>query len=335
MNAFQPIPLQQLAAHCGAFLQGDGSIPISGIASISSARPGDIVFAADEPKLKQALTSAASSVITGDFARSISSTKALLIASDAKAAFTRVAALFANDIAREGQDESAQVHLSAQIGEHVFIGPGVVIEAQARIGNYSFIGANSVICAEVAIGQRCRIGPNVTVYSGAELQDRVIVQAGTVLGSSGFGYVRDEQGRYCLFPQVGRLVVEDDVEIGANCTIDRGALDATVIRRGAKIDNMVHIGHNVDIGEDVVIAAQTGISGSSRIGNGAIVGGQVGIGEHAEVGPGTILGGQSGVLNHKVLRGKGIVFWGTPARPLKDYLRELATLARLARKKEM
>jgi UDP-3-O-[3-hydroxymyristoyl] glucosamine N-acyltransferase len=184
------------------------------------------------------------------------------------------------------------------------------------------------------IGEQSHIGPNVTIYSGTELRKRVVVQAGSVLGSSGFGYVRDEQGRYRLFPQVGRLVVEDDVEIGANCTIDRGALDATVIRRGTKLDNMVHVGHNVEIGEDVVIAAQTGISGSSTIGTSAIVGGQVGIAENVEIQPGVILGAQSGVPSNKVVRGKGIVFWGTPARPLRDYLKELATLARLTRKKE-
>jgi UDP-3-O-[3-hydroxymyristoyl] glucosamine N-acyltransferase len=128
-------------------------------------------------------------------------------------------------------------------------------------------------------------------------------------------------------------VIEDDVEIGANCTIDRGALDATVIRRGVKIDNMVHVGHNVEVGEDVVIAAQTGISGSSHIGNGAVIGGQVGLGDHVEIEAGVILGSGSGVLSHKVVRGKGIVFWGTPARPLRQYLKELATLARLSQKK--
>ncbi|PYY18307.1 MAG: UDP-3-O-(3-hydroxymyristoyl)glucosamine N-acyltransferase, partial [Acidobacteria bacterium] len=184
------------------------------------------------------------------------------------------------------------------------------------------------------IGEECQIGPNVTIYSGTKLGHRVVVQAGTVLGSTGFGYARDAAGHYHLFPQVGQVIIEDDVEIGANCTVDRGALDATIIRRGTKLDNMVHVGHNVEIGEDVVIAAQTGISGSSRIGPSAIVGGQVGIGEHVEIEGGLVLGGQSGILSKKVLRGKGIVFWGTPARPLKDYLRELATLSRLTRKKE-
>jgi UDP-3-O-[3-hydroxymyristoyl] glucosamine N-acyltransferase len=334
MSSSQQQSLRDLAAHCGAALQGDGSILISGVASISSAGPGDIVFAAEERKLRQALESAAEAVITGDFARSSPTTKPLLIASDPKHAFVCVAELFSNRDNREGQDESAQVQLSAQIGEHVWIGPGVVVEQEVRIGDHSFIGANSVLCAGTVIGQRCHIGPNVTIYSGTELRDRVVVQAGTVLGSSGFGYVRDEQGKYRLFPQVGRLLIEDDVEIGANCTIDRGALDTTVIRRGTKLDNMVHVGHNVEIGEDVVIAAQTGISGSSRIGSGAIIGGQVGIAERVEVEPGAILGAQSGVPNDKVIRGKGVVFWGTPARPINDYLKQIATLARLARNKK-
>ena len=209
-----------------------------------------------------------------------------------------------------------------------------MVEDRVSIGNRTSIEANSVIGAETVIGEECQIGPNVTIYSGTKLGNRVVVQAGTVLGSTGFGYARDATGHYHLFPQVGQLIIEDDVEIGANCTVDRGALDATIIRRGTKLDNMVHVGHNVEIGEDVVIAAQTGISGSSRIGPRAIVGGQVGIGEHVEIEGGVVLGGQSGILSKKVLRGKGIVFWGTPARPLKDYLRELATLSRLTRKKE-
>jgi UDP-3-O-[3-hydroxymyristoyl] glucosamine N-acyltransferase len=153
-----------------------------------------------------------------------------------------------------------------------------------------------------------------------------------VIGSKGFGYVRDEQGRYQLFPQIGGVVLEDDVEIGANCTIDRGALDLTVIRRGAKLDNLVHVGHNVTIGENVVIAAQTGISGSSSIGSDAVVGGQVGIADHVRVEDGVVLGAQSGVPSNKVVRGRGTVFWGTPARPLKEYLKQLATLARFTRK---
>jgi UDP-3-O-[3-hydroxymyristoyl] glucosamine N-acyltransferase len=165
------------------------------------------------------------------------------------------------------------------------------------------------------------------------LGDRVIVHAGAVLGSDGFGYVRDSKtGRYEKFPQIGRLEIEDDVEIGANSTVDRGALDVTRIRRGTKIDNLVHVGHNVDIGEDVVIAAQTGLSGSAVVENQVIIGGQVGIADHARIESGAILGAQSGIPSKKVIRGRGVVFWGTPARPIKEYLKELATLARITRR---
>jgi UDP-3-O-[3-hydroxymyristoyl] glucosamine N-acyltransferase len=175
--------------------------------------------------------------------------------------------------------------------------------------------------------------PNVTIYPGACLGDRVTVHAGAVLGSDGFGYVRDPaSGRYEKFPQAGRLEIGDDVEIGANSTIDRGALDVTRIGRGAKIDNLVHIGHNCQVGENVVIAAQTGLAGSAVIEKNAVLGGQVGIAERVRVGEGVILGAQGGVPSNKIVRGKGVVFWGTPARPIRDYLKQLAVLSRLAKK---
>ncbi len=321
-----------LAARFGAQLQGDAATLVNGVASIAAARQGDLVFASDEGRFQQALDSGASAIVTGRFANTARRDKPLLISDNPKLLFSRIAAQLCHEPAIEGHAESAQIHVTAKIGEHIFVGPGVVIEEGACIGDYTRIGANSVLGKNVRLGTHCRIDPNVTIYAGVKLGDRVIIQAGTVLGSTGFGYVRDEYDRHKLFPQIGGLLIEDDVEIGANCTVDRGSLDQTVIRRGAKLDNLVHVGHNVEIGENAIIAAQTGISGSSRIGPGAVIGGQVGIGEHAEVEGGTILGGQSGVLSGKILRGKGIVFWGTPARPLKDYLKELATLARLSRR---
>jgi UDP-3-O-[3-hydroxymyristoyl] glucosamine N-acyltransferase len=209
----------------------------------------------------------------------------------------------------------------------------VVIGEAANVGEGTRIGAGSVIGAGVIIGRNCDLYPNVTLYPSVRLGDRVIIHSGAVLGSDGFGYVRDQvTGRYEKFPQVGKLEIEDDVEIGANTTIDRGALDVTRIARGTKIDNLVHIGHNCQVGEDVVIAAQTGLSGSITIEKNVILGGQVGIGEHARIGEGVLLGGQGGVLPNKVLRGKGIAFWGTPAKPVREYLKELAVLARLAKK---
>jgi UDP-3-O-[3-hydroxymyristoyl] glucosamine N-acyltransferase len=177
----------------------------------------------------------------------------------------------------------------------------------------------------------------VVLYPGTTLRDRVVIHAGAVLGADGFGYVRDPAtGTYTQFPQQGTLLIEDDVEIGANSTIDRGALKQTKIGRGTKIDNLVHVGHNCEIGEDVILVALTGISGSSSVGDGAVIAGQVGIGDHAHVGPGVILGGQAGVLSGKTVTNQGLrpgtVLWGTPARPLKQVLREMAVLARLAKR---
>jgi UDP-3-O-[3-hydroxymyristoyl] glucosamine N-acyltransferase len=228
---------------------------------------------------------------------------------------------------------SAVVDSTAGLGPRVRIEARAVIAASVQIGAGTEVGSGCAIGLGASIGRDCRIYPNVTIYPGTSLGDRVIVHAGAVLGSDGFGYVRDAKtGAYEKFPQAGRLVIEDDVEIGANATIDRGALEETRVRRGAKIDNLVHIGHNCQIGEDVIIAAQTGLSGSIVIENGAVLGGQVGIGEHARIGEGVMIGGQGGVLPKKVLRGKGVAFWGTPAQPLGQYLKQLATLARLAKR---
>jgi UDP-3-O-[3-hydroxymyristoyl] glucosamine N-acyltransferase len=211
-----------------------------------------------------------------------------------------------------------------------------VVEPGVRIGPNTRIESGAVIGRDVQIGEACRIFPRVVIYPGTTIGDRVIVHAGAVLGAAGFGYVRDAvSGAYTQFPQQGTLAIEDDVEIGANTTIDRGALAETRIRRGTKIDNLVHVGHNCDIGEDVILVALTGISGSSSVGKGAVLAGQVGIGDHAHVGPGVMLGGQAGVLSGKTVTNKGLkpgtVLWGTPARPLKQVLREQVTLSRLAR----
>jgi UDP-3-O-[3-hydroxymyristoyl] glucosamine N-acyltransferase len=214
------------------------------------------------------------------------------------------------------------VHPTAVLGANVTLGLGVRIDAGCVVGDGVSIGAES------------HLYPRVTIYSGTELGERVIVHAGAVLGADGFGYVPDPStGEYVQFPQQGTLVIEDDVEIGANTTVDRGALEETRIGGGTKIDNQVHIGHNVRIGRNVVIAAQTGISGSSLVGDGAVIAGQVGIADHVTIGPGVILGAQCGVPSHKKIEGPGQLFWGTPARPIQQHLRQQATLARLARRK--
>jgi UDP-3-O-[3-hydroxymyristoyl] glucosamine N-acyltransferase len=237
------------------------------------------------------------------------------------------------DTYEAGIHPTASLDRTARVGENVKIEAHVSVDKNASVGNGTRLGAGSRIGANVRIGENCNLAPNVTIYPGVRLGNRVIVHAGAVLGSDGFGYARNpETGKYVKFPQIGKLEIEDDVEIGANSTVDRGALDLTRIGRGSKIDNLVHVGHNVRIGEDVVIAAQTGLSGSAIIEDAVVIAGQVGIADHVRVESGAILGAQCGVPTRKVIRGKGIVFWGTPARPIREYLKELAVLARLAKK---
>lgn len=324
--------LIQLAELLKAELRGDPEREVSGVASIASARSSDVVFAEDASILRDALSSQAGAIIGSSkvHAAAGDSDKALLLVSRPKLAFARAAKLLCS------REVGAEIHPTAQIaadvarGRRISVGAYAVIEAGAHLGDETVIGAGAIIGRGVIIGRECRIYPRVVIYPGTELGDRVVVHAGAVLGSDGFGYVRDDEtGEYVQFPQQGRLVIEDEVEIGANSTIDRGALEETRIAHGVKIDNLVHIGHNVRVEANVVIAAQTGISGSSVIGEGAVVGGQVGIGDHAEIGAGVILGSGSGVLTHKKLKGPGVVHWGRPARPLHQYLKELAALGRL------
>jgi len=329
--------LIQLAELLHAELKGDAAEQeVSRVASAKSATSESIVFAQDAATFYEALNSDAAAVIVptpmGEDADVL---KPLLLVKNPRLAFARASQLLHSDEARPATHPTAVIDGSALLARRVSVGPYAVIESGAKIGEGSSIGAGAVIGRGVVIGRDCHIYPRAVIYPCVELGDRVIVHAGAVLGSDGFGYVRDDTtGEYIQFPQQGRLVIEDAVEIGANTTIDRGALDETRISRGVKIDNLVHIGHNVAVGKDVVIAAQTGISGSCTIGDNAVVGGQVGIGDHATIGEQVILGSGSGVLTHKKVHGPGVVFWGRPARPLKQYLKELAALARLPEKQK-
>lgn len=325
--------LKEIAQLVKGKVVGDGTALLRGISSISSATPADLVFVEHNQRLQEALHSSAGAVIVSRIPNE-RSTKSLLICAQPRLAFAQAAALLApGEECRAAVHETALVHATATIGSNVTLGAYVTIGDNTAIGDGTRIGPGSHIGAGVKIGHSCELAPNVTVYAGVRIGARVKVKAGAVLGSDGFGFVKDnETGRYLKFPQVGQLEIGDDVEIGAHCTIDKGALDVTRIGRGTKIDNLVHVGHNVQVGEDVVIAAQTGLSGSAVLESGVIVGGQVGIADHVRVEAGAILGAQCGVPTKKVIRGKGVVFWGTPARPIREYLKELAVLARIAKK---
>jgi UDP-3-O-[3-hydroxymyristoyl] glucosamine N-acyltransferase len=326
--------LQTLAEFTATRLIGDGSLEITGVASIAQAQPGDLVFVEAEQYLASALVSQCSAVIAGEFAGASSGSKPLLIAANPRLAFARAAALlYPPKTYPAAIHVTAVVHPSATVARSARVDAYAVIEADAVVGERTHVGASCYLGEGVILGDDCDLYSRVVIYPGTILGRRVVVHAGAVLGSDGFGYVRDEvYGRYQKFPQIGRLEIGDYVEIGANSTIDRGALDKTVIGPGTKLDNLVHIGHNCKVGANVVIAAQTGVSGSVEIGDGVVMGGQVGIADHVTIEEGAILGAQCGVPTRKIIRGKGIVFWGTPARPIREYLKQLAVLARLARK---
>jgi len=334
-NRRMPQTLESLAEPLGARLVGNGLIEVSSVASIASARPGDLVFVQSENHLAGALACQASAIIGGEFASSAQSSKPLLIAANPRLAFATAAAiLHAPPECAPSIHPTAVIHPSAKVSASASVDAHSVIESNAVVGDRTHISSGCYIGPGVVVGDDCEIYPRVVIYPGTILGRRVIVHAGAVLGSDGFGYVRDEKyGRYVKFPQIGQLVIGDYVEIGANVTIDRGALDKTVIGPGTKLDNLVHIGHNCALGANVIMAAQVGLSGSVSVGDDCLFGGQVGIGDHAEIEAGSILGGQAGILPHKKFRGKGEVFWGTPAKPLREYLKELATLARLTKKK--
>jgi UDP-3-O-[3-hydroxymyristoyl] glucosamine N-acyltransferase len=325
--------LTALAEKLGCRLIGDGSVIVTRVSSLKAADFESVVFVDDAKHFDAAIASDAAAIIAGNFSASESSRKPVLISSQPRLAFARAAKLLQDSAPQARGIHPSAIVAASVIGSNVDIGPRAIVGEQTKIGDGSTLGPGCVIGDGVEIGEHCRIDANVTIYAGTTLGNRVVVQAGAVLGSDGFGYVRDEQtGRYEQFPQIGRLFVEDDVEIGANATIDRGALDETRICRGTKIDNLVHIGHNVQIGSDVVIAAQTGLSGSAVVEDNVIIGGQVGIADHVRIEEGAILGAQSGIPTSKVIRGKGVVFWGTPARPIREYLKELAFLSRSAKK---
>jgi UDP-3-O-[3-hydroxymyristoyl] glucosamine N-acyltransferase len=318
--------VQQIADFLSARLIGNPARDITAAASLSAAGPADLSFIEDAKYLERAAHCRAGAVLAGEFAADgvpgLEST--LIIVNAPRLAFAKAVAFMTNSGRKpSGVHSTAVVDPAAQLGAQVSIDAHSVVGKNVRIGARTRIGPGCVLFDDVALGDDCELVARVTIYSKTRLGHRVVVHAGAVLGSDGFGFAKDEQtGMYHKFPQIGRLDIGDDVE-----------LDATVIAAGAKLDNMVHVGHNVEIGRNVVISAQTGIAGSSVIEQNVVIAGQVGIADHVRIEEGAILGAQCGVPSGKVIRGKGVVFWGTPARPIREYLKELAVLARLVKKR--
>ena len=301
----------------GKLVQGDPELVITGVSGHETAQASDLLFAEDEASLASAFASNAGAlVLRGGTTTNYPADKSILETAQPRLWFARAARLLSPALPCTGVHPAAVVASDVVLAASVTIAATAVVDSGAQIGAGSRIEAGAFIGSGVVVGANCRVYPRAVLYPGTTLGDRVVVHAGAVLGADGFGYVRDNTtGSYTQFPQHGTLVLEDDVEIGANSTIDRGALRETRIGRGTKIDNLVHIGHNCTIGEDVIVVALTGISGSCTVGKGAVIAGQVGIGDHANIGPGVILGGQAGVLSGKTVTNDGLkpgpVLWGS------------------------
>ena len=322
----------ELAALVGGRAVVGGEIKVGRVSSIESAEAGDVVFVEDEKFLEAARGCRASCVIVPE-GKSFEGGPTMLEAARPKLAFALVAEVLHPPVRRGGfVHPTAQVAEGAELGEGVYVGACVSIGAGARVGARAQILAGTFVGDSVEVGRDCVLHPNVVLYEGVTLGERVILHAGVTVGADGFGYVRDAEGVYHKFPQLGTVVIEDDVEIGALTCVDRGALGETRIGRGTKIDNLVQVGHNVRIGERVVIASQTGISGSTVIESDAVIGGQVGFGDHARVQSGAIIGSQAGVLPGKIVRPG--VWWGTPVQPLEEYKRLNALWGRLPRMRD-
>jgi UDP-3-O-[3-hydroxymyristoyl] glucosamine N-acyltransferase len=333
MKTNEATTVNELAALVGGRVVGDGGRAVARVSSIESAGEGDVVFVEDEKFFEAARGCLASCAIVPE-GKGFEGGPSVIEAARPKLAFALVAEVLHPQKRRGGfVHPSAQVAASAEVGEGVYVGAYVSIGEGARVGAGTQILAGAFVGDAVRVGRDCVLHPNVVLYEGVTLGERVILHAGVSVGADGFGYVRDPEGVYHKFPQVGTVVIEDDVEIGAHSCVDRGALGETRVRAGTKIDNLVQVGHNVSIGERVVIAAQTGISGSTVIESDAVIGGQVGMGDHARVERGAIVGSKAGILPGKIVRA-GTVVWGVPVRPLDEYKRLNALWGRLPRMRE-
>jgi UDP-3-O-[3-hydroxymyristoyl] glucosamine N-acyltransferase len=316
----------ELAQYLEAKLEGDPLLPISGVAGPEQAGPEDLIYLASPRQRDRAASSPARCVIARPGARIEG--KTMLESASPKLAFAKAAAwLLPPQPVRGEIHPTAVVAKSAHVGPNVSIGPYVVIEEAASIGPGTRIDAFCFVGRGAEVGEACWLHPRVTLYPGARLGNRAEIHSGVVVGGDGFGYVFGD-GRQWKFPQIGSVAIEDDVEIGCNTTIDRGSLGETRIGKGVKIDNLVQVAHNVQIGEHSVIAAQTGISGSTILGKHVALGGQAGIGGHAVIEDEANVGGQAGVLSSKTIR-RGQTVWGTPARPLDRFKEQYAWSAQL------
>jgi UDP-3-O-[3-hydroxymyristoyl] glucosamine N-acyltransferase len=311
--------LTELAAETGSQLVGDGTVLITGVNTLEEAAPGDISFLAN-PRYGGIMKLSLAGAICVEHGAALEEKKNYLLSPDPSRTFQTIACLLMEPktSAFSGIHPTAIIHETVQIGPRVSIGPYVVIDRNVTIGEGTVIGPHVSIGFEVEIGKDCHFYSGATIRERCCIKDRVILQSGAVIGSCGFGFLPNALGHYQKLEQLGTVILEEDVSIGANTTIDRSRFKATIIRQGTKIDNLCQIAHNVEVGKHNVIAAQTGIAGSSKTGNHVMLGGQVGIVGHVELSDGVMVATRGGVSKN-LKKGK---YRGSPAVPLQEYQRQ-------------
>ena len=316
--------LKELAEWVGGTVVGDGEVGISGVASIEEAKFGELTFIANSKYLRKLGETKASAIIVSK--EVTLAEKPLLCVANPYLAFVKISTLFfSKPYQPKGIDPNAWISPTAQLGKDLIIYPYVYIGDRCRIEDRVTLYPGVYIGENSSIGEDSILYPNVTIYSGAVIGKRVILHGGVVIGADGFGYVKDGK-KNIKIPQVGKVIIEDDVEVGANTTIDRASLGKTIIRRGVKIDNLAQIAHSVEIGEDSIIVAQVGIAGSTKIGRNVTLAGQVGVRDHIEIGDNVMVGGQSGVAQD-LPANQG--YTGSPALPHREFLRMVTLLPKL------
>ena len=319
-----PFTAEEIAKQIGGEVCGDGGTLLNGFAPADSARPGDLTFAENENYFARAEQSAATAIIAD---KKFSSSKKILIqVENPRVAFAKTLAIFYPEKNFSvGIHPSAVIAKSAHIDSSAHVGPHCVVGERVKIGARAILQGNNFVGDDSQLDDDANLFPGVTIYPRSKVGHRVRIHANSVIGSDGYGYVQDG-AIHRKIPQIGNVIVGDDVEIGACVTIDRGALGSTVIGKGTKIDNLVMVAHNVQIGEHCLLVAQVGIAGSSKIGNYVVLAGQVGVAGHLKIGDRTVIAAQGGVSNDVPANEK---LWGTPATPIMDWKRQLAAMRHL------
>lgn len=322
---------KQISEFLDGTIEGDATVEVGELAKIEEGGAGSLCFLSN-PKYENFLytTKASVVIVSADFVPAQPVPSTLIKVKDPYSAFSLLLEKY-NEALTLGQtesgiDERSFIHPTAKIGKNVFIGAFCTIEANVEIGDNCKIYTQVYVGADTQIGSACTFYPGVKIYNRTKMGNRITLHANTVIGSDGFGFAPQPDGTYNKIPQIGNVVIEDDVEIGANTTIDRATMGSTFIRKGAKLDNLIQIAHNVDVGAHAVLAAQSGISGSTKLGDYAVIGGQVGIAGHLTLGKGTQVGAQAGI-NFNTEENKQ--WHGSPAQPLKEWMRSTVIFKKL------